>query len=124
MPEGLTIERINNDGDYEPSNCRWATRQEQAQNKTNGIALVKPITFNGITLSRNGWSAKIGARCLDLVSKRITLLGWSEEKAVSTPVQKYTKRFPADTQGASHHASGSPSLLCPLSEEGQDGVIS
>lgn len=45
-PEKYTIERINNDGDYEPSNCRWASRKEQSHNRSS-CKMVSVGNFNG-----------------------------------------------------------------------------
>lgn len=38
-PKGMTIDRINNDKGYSPSNCRWSTRQDQARNRTSNRVL-------------------------------------------------------------------------------------
>lgn len=80
-----TIERRNNAGDYEPENCYWATRAEQNENTRQ----TRLLTFQGKTLSVGKWAKALGMGRKTLTS-RIDRLGWSVEKALSTPVA--TKR--------------------------------
>lgn len=81
-PKGTSIERSDNSKGYEPGNCCWATRKEQARNTRRN----KYLTFKGETRPLADW-----AELLDLnysaVKQRINKLGWDVERAFTTPVR-------------------------------------
>jgi hypothetical protein len=93
-----SIERIDNLGAYEPSNCRWATRTEQGANKRNNVRL----TLNGRTQLISEWARELGIQRLT-IRRRINDLGWTPERALTTPVQepgKYSRTTPSRRRSA------------------------
>lgn len=74
-----TVERVNNDGHYEPSNCRWDTRSAQVANRRG----VKRLTLNGETMSVADWAARLGVR-RERIDQRLAR-GWDAARALTQP---------------------------------------
>lgn len=81
-----SLNRLDNDGDYEPTNVTWSTRTEQQQNRSSNLNL----TARGETLCVTEWARRLGVPVTTL-QKRIQL-GWSDEQTVTTPVASRTRR--------------------------------
>ncbi len=82
-PDGMSVERDDNDGDYTPDNCRWATRSEQQRNRRSNVLL----TYNGETLCVAEWAIRTGINRMTLHT-RINR-DWPVERILTAPVQHY-----------------------------------
>jgi hypothetical protein len=75
-----TLDRRDTEKGYGPDNCRWATQREQQNNRRNNHLL----THEGITLTTSEWARRVGLSP-DALERRLNLLKWSVEKALTTP---------------------------------------
>lgn len=78
--ETLTIDRIDSGKDYSPDNCRWVDRKMQTKNRS----ITRLLTFNNETLTIGEWAERIGINS-KTIAKRIDVLGWTVEEALTTP---------------------------------------
>jgi hypothetical protein len=85
-PDGTTLERIDNDGDYEPSNCRWATRAEQARNTSQNHF----VEYGGRKWCLSDLAVELGIklRTLRIRMKR----GWPPERWAQPPDKRVQVR--------------------------------
>jgi hypothetical protein len=85
QPEGMTLDRIDNNGHYEPNNVRWVTRKEQANNRATNVVL----TRDGLTMTLKQWAEHLGWK-YGLIASRWKK-GLRDDELFAPPV--YTRRY-------------------------------
>lgn len=80
-PDNCSIDRVDNNKDYTPTNCRWATHTEQSHNSSASTS----ITYEGVTLVIKEWAELIGVKPNTLVYR--LRRGWELDRALTTSPQ-------------------------------------
>ena len=87
-PKGqCTLDRIDVNGNYEPSNCRWVSMDVQLANTRRN----RFIEFNGERKTMSQWERDLGFSP-GVIEARISRYGWSVERALTQPIRKSPKR--------------------------------
>jgi uncharacterized protein YjcR len=83
------MDRINNNGNYEPENVRWVSAKDQANNTRRN----RLLTFSGETRTVNEWAEKLGIHRRTITS-RLDRHGWPIEKALTHPPVRVEETAP------------------------------